>query len=532
VNAQELISKLEALKAERSTWENHWQELTDYILPNRNDVTNTRSPGEKRNVQIVDSTAVQANQLLAGALHGLLTNPSAFWFEYTTGDPELDRQDDVRRWLQKAALKTHEILNNSNFQTEIHEIYQDLGCIGTAALSIEEDEEKIVRFAARHISEIFVEESNLGVIDSVFRSFKWTARQVLQEFGDKTPDEVKKMAEMNSTDKLEIIHAVYPRKEFSRKSGPESYAFASDYLYVQKKLYLARSGFREFPYAIPRWTKASGEVYGRSAGMAGLPDIKMINEMMKTVIRGAQKTVDPPVQMPDDGFIFPLIVTPGGVNYYRSGSNDRIEAFANDARIDFGFQVLESIRQRIRECFYVDQLQLAQGPQMTATEVMQRTEEKMRLMGPVLGRQHSELLRPLIDRVFAIMVRREQIPQPIPEVLSGKKIDVHYSSLIAKSQKMSEGQNLQRALQAAAPFIQIDPSTADNINGDAALREIISIYGVTQNILRDQKEVDDKRKARDEANREALQQQQEQHQADQVSKMGPALAKVKEAGIA
>ena len=165
--------------------------------------------------------------------------------------------------------------------------------------------------------------------------------------------------------------------------------------------------------------------------MSALPEVKTINVMTETMIMGAQKVIDPPVQLPDDGFILPIEVVPGGINYYRSGTSDRIEPLFNDTRIDFGFQALEDRRKRIREAYYVDQLQLQQGPQMTATEVLQRTEEKMRLLGPMLGRQQAELLRPLIDRVFEIMLRRGKIDaKEFPAVIKGKKITAVFSILL------------------------------------------------------------------------------------------------------
>ena len=77
----------------------------------------------------------------------------------------------------------------------------------------------------------------------------------------------------------------------------------------------------------------------------------------------------------------------------------------------------EQRRTAIRNVFYVDQLMLQQGPQMTATEVIQRNEEKMRLLGPVLGRLQSELLKPLIDRVFNILLRNNQLKVLIIQIV-------------------------------------------------------------------------------------------------------------------
>src|SRR3954466_8405696 len=165
LSPEEVKRRFEKLKSERTTWESHWEDIANYIVPRRNDINTTYSPGAKRNLQILDNTGVQSNELLAGALHGLLTNPSSQWFELTTGDEELDNKDSIRLWLQKAGKRILNVLNNSNFQTEAHELYIDLTSIGTGAQTIEEDVRFIVRFSTKHIKEVFVAENSQGVID-------------------------------------------------------------------------------------------------------------------------------------------------------------------------------------------------------------------------------------------------------------------------------------------------------------------------------------------------------------------------------
>jgi hypothetical protein len=525
-----LIDRLGRMKALRGTLDSHLQECADYVIPRKNDVTRTQQPGNKRGIELYDSTGAQSAETLAGALHGMLTNPASLWFEFTFGDDAIDNLDEVRLWLQKAAIKTHNVLNNSNFQTEVHEVYIDETWAGTAFMSTEEDDETVVRFGTRHISECFIEESNRAIIDTLFRVYKWTLKQIVQEWGLKSlPKKVQEEYGKSDDKQYEILHAVYPRDkdEIKGKAGKLGYPYASEYVLICEKHTLEEGGYREFPYVVPRWTKTSGEVYGRSPTMKVLPDIKMINEMMKTTLEGAQMTVRPPMMAPDDGFLLPLKLHPNGINYYRSGSQDRIEPLTTGGKIDFGQMVMEDVRKRIREAFYVDQLQMPSGPQMTATEVMKRTEEKLMLMGPMLGRQQSEFLRPLIDRVFAIMLRKNIVP-PMPKSISGKKMDVRYSSLVARAQRISEANNIQRTLAALQPFIAMDPSVADNFNGDNAAKHISNIHGFPQEILRNKDELDKIRKAKAQAQQVALQQQQQQHQADLVQKVGPTAVKAQE----
>jgi hypothetical protein len=488
--AKKIKERFALLQGKRTLWESHWQEIADYIIPNRNDITNRQTPGQKRNLQILDNTSIQSNELLAGALHGLLTSPNQMWFDLTTGIPELDDVDEVRKWLQKTTL-------------------------------------------LMHIRELYVAENNKGRIDEVYRKFCWNIRQIVGEFDEevlvKSPA-LQRAWEKKTDEEFEIIHAVYPR-DVSSKNTRDPRRFISQYILCDADgaTEISSGFYREFPWVVARWTKAAGEVYGRGPGMTALPDAKTLNKMTETILIGAQKAVDPPLQAPDDGFVLPLVTRPGGLNYYRAGSQDRIVPIFADTRVDFGFEALRERRQRIRESFYIDQLQLNQGPQMTATEVNQRTEERMRLLGPMLGRQQAEFLRPLIDRVFEIMARKNMIPAAPQALLAmNKDLDVMYSSTIARAQKMNDGQNIARTMQSVAPFVTADPAVLDNFDGDAAARKLSAIYGCPQEIIRDKKDVEEIRASRAKAQQEALKAQQEAQGVEQVSKVAPALAKLEQ----
>lgn len=526
VLAEKVIAQFAQLESQRGTWEHHWQECYDYILPRKNEVTTKRTPGEKRNTELYDTTAIMSNTLLAGALHGMLTSPTTRFFDLTTGDDALDKNEEVRLWMQDTADRMYGVMNTSNFQTEVHENYLDLCCIGTATLFILDSDTDVVHFSARPIKEIYVKENNLGYIDTVFRKFEWDARQLVQEFGiDNLPEEIVKAYRAGECSKMECIHLIAPKADWDEEA-PMPYI--SLYVLRGQTYLLSKKGYREQPYAVSRWEKTTGESYGRGPGMEMLPDVKMVNEMMKTTIRGAQKTVDPPMMVSDDGVIGKVRLTPGGLTTVRPTSDVPIRPLIVDARIDFGYQAVEDVRRRIRAGFYVDQLQLNEGPQMTATEVMQRTEEKLRLMGPVLGRQHNEFLRPIINRVFAIMYRANLF-RPVPDVLRGRNVDVKYSSLVARAQRMNEGQNLTRALSVAAPIINAKPESLDNLNADEALKYVLSIYGVPQTILRTNREVEEAREARAEAQSRAVAEEEANNAAQRQGQQMPAMAQMMQA---
>jgi hypothetical protein len=515
--AKNLLKRYDRLKSQRQNWESHWQEVADYMQPRKADVTKTRSKGDKRTELIFDGSPLQSVELLAASLHGMLTNPSTPWFSLRFKNEGMDGEDEAKEWLEDATEVMYSAFNKSNFQQEIFELYHDLITFGTAAMFIEEDDEDILKFSTRHINEIFIAENDKGRIDTVFRKFSLSARAVIQKFGDVSINIATK-ANKDPYEEVEILHAVYPRSDFNpKKQDKQNMPFESVYLDGESGDELSVSGFREFPFVVPRYLKASHEIYGRSPAMTALPDVKMLNEMSKTTIKSAQKQVDPPLLVPDDGFMLPVRTVPGGLNFYRAGTRDRIETLNIGANTPLGLNMEEQRRNSIRNAFYVNQLMMQNGPQMTATEVIQRNEEKMRLLGPVLGRLQSELLKPLIDRAFSLILKKNLF-RPAPEFLAGQDIEIEYVSPLAKAQKSTELSSIMRTIEILGSLSNVAP-VFDHINMDKLVRHLADIVGVPQKILKPQSELNAERE-------QAAQQQAQQQQMQQVQQLAEAGGKV------
>jgi hypothetical protein len=514
-----ILSRYERLEGQRQNWETHWQEVADYMQPRKADVTKKRARGDKRMELIFDSSPIQAVELLSASLHGMLTNPSTPWFTLRFKDENIDNEDEAKLWLEASTDAMYTAFNRSNFQQEIFELYHDLITFGTACMFIEEDNDDIIRFSTRHIDEVYIAENNKGRIDTVFRRFHISARAAVQKFGDATSMDIKSIFKKDPYQEVEILHAVYPRSDFNpKKKDKGNMPFESVYLEYKNGNELSVGGFKEFPFVVPRYLKASNEIYGRSPAMTALPDVKMLNEMSKTTIKAAQKQVDPPLLVPDDGFLLPVRTVPGGLNFYRSGTRDRIEPLNIGANNPLGLNMEEQRRDSIRAVFYVNQLMMQDGPQMTATEVIQRNEEKMRLLGPVLGRLQSELLKPLIDRVFAILLRNNMLPQA-PEFLSGRDIEIEYVSPLAKAQKSSELQSIMRAIEILGSMQNIAP-VFDYVNFDNLVKHLADIVGMPQKLLKSQNQVNAER---EQAAAQAAEQQQ-MAQMQQVAQAGGDIA--------
>ena len=526
--ASRLAARWGQMDAEAINWKLHWQRSYEYIVPRKEDVIAVRMPGDDRESDIYDTTAVLANEELSAMLHSMLTNPELRFFEILFGDPALDKNPEVMKWCEESADSMYQILNSSNFQTEIHEMYIDLGATGTGCMYMEEDKDHVVRFSARALKEVRFDENHMGMVDVVGRIFKLKPDQILKKFPEikeKYGRDPEMAADKNPIDQIQILHIVEPvedvRDEDHRKKVlAKGHKFSSTYMLYDKKFIISQNSYEEFPYMTPRWTKTTGEKYGRGPGFQMLPDIMMLNAMMLTVIQSAQITVGPPCSVEDDAVIGQVRLTPFGLTVIRAGSEPP-KPIMLAPKVEFGQQVLEDTRKRIRRGFYVDQMKLPQeSPQRTAEEVRQLAEEQLRLMGPVLGRQHSEFLCPMIARLFG-MADRAKLIKPPPQVVGKRPWKVRYSSLLARAQRLQEMQNIQRAIATLQPVAQMLPNILDNVKSDDFTKEVLRGFGVPERLITADTDLKKKRAQQAKDMADAKQKMDQQHQSEVAKNTAP-----------
>ena len=485
----ELKNNMSRLMDRRSNWETHWQEVADLVIPRKSDIVDEKVRGDKRHIDVFDATAIHSLELLASSLHGMLTSSANRWFSLRFKETILNENDEAKEWLEDVTDKMYIAFQRSNFQQEVFETYHDLCAFGTAAMFIEEDETDIVRFSARHIKEIYISENAKGLVDCMYRRFKITAKAAAEKFGlENLSREAQNVFKNSPFDDVEFCHVVKPRDIYNpKKEDNMNMPFISIYMEMESNNIISIGGFREFPYVVPRFLKASNEIYGRSPGMNSLPDVKVLNKMVEVGLKAAQKQVDPPLLVPDDAMMLPIRTAPGSLNYYRAGSRDRIEALNIGANNPLGLNMEEQRRKAISQTFHVDQLLVTENRNMTATEVAQRAEEKMRILGPTLGRLQVELLNPTVVRVFNIMLRNNLFP-PAPEILQDQEIDVEYVSPMALAQKGQELSSIIRGLEIFGQISQVAPVT-DYIDPQGLVKEIIKILGIPAKVIRSDAEV-------------------------------------------
>ena len=482
-NAQDLILHCSKLKAERHATERHWREIAAFMRPQQLPGLLDGATGPRRSLQLFDSTPQLAAENFASGIYGMMTNPANRWFALKLQDEALVSFDPVRDWLYDVETRILDSFGpqSSRFYAVLPSLYADLACFGTAVFYSEEvGTSGHFNDSVRPLAECLFAENAYGEIDTVFRRFRLTPRQALSLFGDAVSTHSKRAAEKNSLEKIAFIHSVIPNDDPAAMMP-----FTSVYLEEDACLLVGKGAYFDMPYQIPRWSCIPGEVYGRGIGDQILPDARLLMRMEETALRAAELMADPPMAVNDKGLARGAHTRPGGVSYGALDQDGqlRIKPIYTGANPTLAIELIEKRRQSIREAFHFSLLQLAGSPTMTATEFIGRQEEKLRLLGPNLGRIQSEFLSPLIKRRFGLLLRAGLLPEPPPEV-RGEGIHIGYVSPLARAQMAGEAQAVARLYESLSQLAAIDPTVVDNVDHDEAVQVIGRGWAVPGKIMR------------------------------------------------
>lgn len=485
--AEEIIRRHERLKSERSVWESHWQEVAERVWPDRAlFITRDITSGAKRNEKMFDATAALALTRFAAAMESMLTPRTGRWHKLRMSDDKINEIPAVQKYLDEVTdiLFRSRYAPRANFASQMHESYMSIGAFGSGGVFIDDMLGDGIRYKSLDLGNVFFCENRYGIVDTVHRAFRYTARQAMQHFDqDKLPTKIKTAYEKNPEEKFEFLHCVKPADEIGEKGAAYgNRPIASYYVAVEAKAIVEEGGYYTMPYALGRYITAPMEVYGRSPAMMVLPSIKMLNEMQKTIIRSAHLAVSPPLLLQDDGALQAFDLRPNALNYGTVDERGQplVHPLNTGANVNIGLDMIEAQQRVINDAFLVTLFQiLVDQPNMTATEAMLRAQEKGALLAPTMGRQQSEMLGPMIERELDILARAGALPEMPQELVeAGGFVDVEYVSPLNRVQRADEGVAIMRTAEAAGIIGQFDPRALKAYDWLEAVREIGEINGV------------------------------------------------------
>lgn len=541
----DLVERWETAKRDRQTLDSTWDEIARLYRPGSRGFVGTRTVGATDQAAgVYDSEQARAAKDLSRAMEAQLFPKSERWAEVTT-DGEIEADDDeATRWLDISGKRLFGELYNprTGFQYCVAQTLGDLPVFGAAAAYLSERPTYDgMLLQPMPLSRVHWMRDYAGRPDTIFCCYELTLRQIRQQWPDaKLPDEAERAwADGKKDTKRQVLRVVLPRQDHKPGSPfPRDMAWAEAAIDVKAKHVYREGGHQENPWLIPEWeVLENGDIW--SPARETLPDVLLLQQQAKTLLRTGQRAADPPLFFASDGVMGPTqwSLAPGKINYYDVSALDpskppfwQVE-YGRNLPITLDMQVAQ--RRKVGEAFlrYVMMLPPADrtGPQMTATEIMRRNSDFYLLTAAIFGRVEAGFTQPLVEGAFGWMVRRSvlmgwapgsPLPPP-PDALAGGKVEFKFLNPAARAAKSAEVGHMATMLESLLPLFQMKPEALDNLDEDELTRSAIAEITAPK-FVRPQDQVDAMREARRQANEEAAQMAQQQGMGQFIKDVTPA----------
>jgi len=502
ITLQEAERRSASMIAERESWIPEWEDIRNYMLPYHGRFSDDRpNDGQRKDQRIIQDVAKASLRVLSAGLLSGLTSPSRPWFKLNIPNPLLSESKPARSWLDEVERRMYSVFAASNLYSELQKMYVELGGFGTACAIVSKDYEDVIRLRTFTIGEYALALNDSLKVDTMYRDFQMTARQIEQRFGrDNCSDAVKSSIENGRSETwFTVRHLICPnpdikpgRRDVSGKKFISVYWERGARTDVNDG-FLEVLGYDNFPVLAPRWEVVSNDIYGRGPGWDCRGDVKMVQDMRADSMEALDKMIDPPILLPASMRNEDIDLTPGGVTFVPSnegmtGAHPAFNVAVDMTKLEYS---IESAVSRIRTAFYVDtflMLQQVADKTKTAYEVAELTREKMLMLGPAIEQQEETLLKPIIERTFEIMNDAGLIPDP-PEEMQGQSIDIEYVSILAQAQKAVATSGMREWISIVTELSAAFPEMRLKVNPTEFVDEYGKLLGISAKLINSDEEV-------------------------------------------
>ena len=487
------------LQVTKTNFNQQFEEVAQLLMPSYRNTfmygSNT-APGTKKTDHQVDATGMMALSRFGAICDSLLTPRNQMWHSIEAEDDYVMKDRATRLWFEDTTRRLFKLRYSAtaNYASQNQSIYKSLGAFGTGGLFIDRLYDprgtKGFRYRAMPLGEIYIKENHQGLVDGFIRHFQLTARQAEQRWPGKLPAQLIVALDKNSEQLFNFLHRVCPRTDnydpgaYDARSKP----FKSQYIALEGRCMMPNpdsgaleGGYNSFPAAISRYEQAPGEVYGQSPAMQVLPALKTLNAEKTVFLKQGHRAGDPTLLVHDDSIvptIRPGSFVPGGVN----ADGRPLVIPLQGGNIQITKEMMQEERQLINDAFLVSLFQiLTESPQMTATEVIERINEKGILLAPTVGRQMSEYLGPKIHRELDLASDMGLLlPMPPRLQEANGSYQVKYTSPLAKAMRAGDASGFMRLVSELKEIFAVtqDPSLFDPISFDRATPDLADIHSV------------------------------------------------------
>jgi hypothetical protein len=491
--AAEIIRNAERLVGQRGVLNNHLREVAERILPSHSRAFQmvgviNQTKGDKRTEHSFDATASLALVKFGAVMESILTPRASRWQRIVPSDKAILQNRAAREWFDDTTnrLFAYRYSPQANFSSQKQENYIQIGAFGTGPFFTDKFHGAPgLRYKACDLADVYFTVDHQGIVDEVYRRITLSARQAHGRWGAKLPEQITNKLEKSPETEFVFWHCAKKRQnvEYGRLDY-KGMPFSSHYVSVTGTAMLEEGGYHSFPYQISRYSVAPGETYGRGPAMMVLPNIKVLNEQKRTVLRQGHRAVDPVLLAHDDGVLDAFSMKPGAMNYGGVNADGRALVHALPVgNLAIAKEMMQEERMVIREAFLLNlfEILVEDRRDMTATEVLHRAQEKGVLMAPTMGRQHSEDLGPMTVREIDLLAQQGLL-MPVPEYLrgAGGEYKMEYDSPLSRMQRAEEAAGFLEIVNVAIEVAAKtqNPAPLDWLDFDTAIPEIADLKAV------------------------------------------------------
>ena len=518
---QRVQQRWESLKANRRPFESRWRELEEQF-PSGSLIEDESDPSSKsmdRNETVYDSSAQLAVVRCVAGIMSNATSPARQWHKNTLDDQEALEDIEVQRYLDEVTAIQRRALQKSNTYRVLPHIYREMVVFGTGAAIVLPDFNNVVHLHPLVTGTYWLGQDTKGRVNACYRQMWMTAAQMEERWPDNLPRDVQAQLKNNQRDSWHrVLHAIEPRTKRNVRSPlatdmPWSSTYVCQSSTDKEAGILEEGGFKRFPVLAPRWIREGDDTYGQSPCSNALPFVRQLQ--LQTLAEGKviAREAEPPMQVPTALKNAEVNSEPNGLTYYDqtipSGGVRRLIEQPSD--VTWLRQSMLDVRAQVQQALFLDLFQMLAmagvDTKMTATEVAQRVEEKMLMLGPVMQNLHDELLVPLLDLIYYHLLDGGALPPP-PLALQGRDFQPEFLSVLYQAQKAVSVNAYERWLMIVGGTAQAsgDVGVWDGVDLDYIVRDAGLNLGVPAKAIRSTDEVQEMRDAR--AKAQAAQAQQ------------------------
>lgn len=475
-------------------------ELAETFMPRRgryllspNSDTESRTDFAKRN-NIINGTTEYVARIIASGLQSGATSPSYPWFELSLEDEDLAAWGPVDEWLFNVRNIMLNMFSRSNFYPSTFSQYMELPTFGVSCMMMEEDFISALRCRPYTIGEYYLAYDGNYRVNIMYRKMQMTTRMMIDNF----PEELVSQSVRNAAasyqweTRFEVVHCVQPNPTFKfDREDVDGKRFESVYYQPDdnQDVFLKREGYRVKPFVAPRWDVVGIDVQGDGIGAMALGDGQMLQQEEAQKLKLLDKEADPPMNADVALKKYGGNILPGGMNYLDMSQGN--PGFAPVYQVKPNYEAMaheiQVVEERIKQFYHFDLFMAVLGStdsRKTATEILRGYEEKLQMVGPVLNRIQDEMHNPIIQRAYDIGDEFKLFPEP-PEELQGMSLKIEHVSDLARAQKRTGVESIERTHNYIERVVALQPNAAAKFNGFKAIDRYSHAVNIPPGIIND-----------------------------------------------